>query len=122
MRGESDFAEENVRRPAASLLQSETIKLVNMADLARELSGQVETRTVTEPHADPAEFWKRRFAGWTAATPLVSTIPPERAGARKPGLYTLTMDESVSDRLRVFAERAGVPFAVLFHAAWALLL
>lgn len=121
MRGKSDFAE-NVRRPAADLFQRDTLKVVNMVDLARELSGEPQECAPAEPHPSPAEFWKRRFAGWHAPTLIVSTIPPQHTAARKPALHSLVLNESTSEKLRAFAEQVGVPFGVLFHATWALLL
>ncbi len=122
MRGDSGFADKNVRHPAIDLLQRDTLKVVNMMDLARELSGVAEAHPLVESPANPGEFWQRRFANWHAATPLVATLPPDNVVARKPVLRALTLDESSSDRLRVLADQVGVPFGVLFQATWALLL
>jgi amino acid adenylation domain-containing protein len=123
MRGKSESAEENVRRPAGDFFQRDTLKVVNMIDLARELSGATEAPVPTEPQPDPAEFWKHRFEGWRAPTPLVSTIPSQQnAAARKPAVDSVTLDESASEKLRSFADRVGIPFGVLFQASWALLL
>jgi amino acid adenylation domain-containing protein len=114
---------ENARHSAASnFLQRDTLKVVNMLDLARELTGQNEPSTPVERSSDPAEFWKRAFADWHGATPLVVTIPPENSAGRKPALYSTSLGEPGSENLRAFAERIGVPLSVLFHAAWGLLL
>jgi amino acid adenylation domain-containing protein len=121
MRGESEFAEQE-RRPGADLLQRDTIKVINMLDLARELSGEPTAPFSTAQHPDPSEFWKRAFLDWRGATPLVSTVPPPQVAARKPAQQSLTFNEAVSDELRTFADQIGVPFSVLFHASWALLL
>ena len=40
MRRESGIAPEKVHRPGGGLLQGENLKVVNMLDLARELSGE----------------------------------------------------------------------------------
>jgi len=122
MRGDSGFAEKNVRRPAADLLQRDTLKVVNMVDLARELSGQPAEVPAMGTPANPADFWKRRFADWRAATPLVVTVPPQHGAARKPALQSLSLGEAAGEKLRVFADHVGIPFGVLFHGAWALLL
>ncbi|HWN93879.1 MAG TPA: amino acid adenylation domain-containing protein [Methylomirabilota bacterium] len=122
MPGDSGFADKNVRRPATDLLQRNTLKVVNMMDLARELSGVTEAPPPMEPPTEPAAFWRRRLANWRSATPLVATIPPQNIAARKPVLRSRTLDENSSDGLRVFADQIGVPFGVLFQATWALLL
>ena len=123
MRGKSEFKSENVRHfSSATLLQRDTLKVVNMLDLARELSGQAEVLTPAKPSAEPAEFWKRAFAHWHTPTPLVATVPPENSAARKAAYYSTVIAESAADNLRAFAERIGVPFGILFHAGWALLL
>src|SRR5688572_1327510 len=121
MRGESGFAGESVRRPATDLLQRDTLKVVNMLDLARELSGEPATPHPITAHPEPAEFWKRAFANWRGATPLVCTVPPQPLAARKPAQLQLGLNENFSDELRTFADHVGVPFGVLFHATWALL-
>ena len=122
MRGESEFAE-TVRRPHADLLRGDTIKVVNMLDLARELSGEpTAPYSSTATHPDPSEFWKRAFLDWRGATPLVVTVPPTQVAARKPALQSLTFSETASDELRTFADQVGIPFGVLFHASWGLLL
>jgi non-ribosomal peptide synthetase component F len=121
MRGDSASADKNVRRPS-NLLQRDTLKVVNMVDLARELSGQAAETVSHQPGADPAEFWKRRFANWRAATPLVVTIPPQQAAGRKPALHSFALGEGTAEKLRGFADQVGVPFGVLFHGTWALLL
>ncbi len=122
MRGDSGFAGKSVRRPAADLLQHDTLKVVNMMDLARELTGVAETPKPVQSAENPGEYWRRHFANWHAATPLVVTVPPDQPVARKPGLRALMLDETASDRLRVLADQVGVPFGVIFQAAWALLL
>src|SRR5688572_22129777 len=121
MRGDSGFAEKNVRVPT-NLLQRDTIKVVNMVGLARELSGDVTEPAPTQPAASPADYWRRHFNKSSSATPLVVTVPPEETAVRKPAQAALTLSESVSERLRTFADQVGVPFGVLFHASWALLL
>jgi amino acid adenylation domain-containing protein len=93
-----------------------------MLDLARELSGQTEAPLPLGTARAPVEFWKRAFADWHSATPLVVTVPPDNSAGRKPALHSFTLTEPASDMLRAFAERIGVPLGVLFHAAWALLL
>ncbi len=123
MRGELESVRENARHSAASnFLQRDTLKVVNMLDLARELSGQTEAPVSSGTARDPAEFWKRAFADWRAATPLAVTIPPKNSAGRRPVLHSFTLTEPASEMLRAFAERIGVPLGVLFHAAWALLL
>ena len=122
MRGDSGIADKNVRRPSADLLQRDTLKVVNMADLARELSGAGETPAPVEPPQNPADFWRRYFTNWHTATPLVATVPAVNAVARRPALRGCTLDQPLSERLRVFADQVGVPFGILFHATWALLL
>jgi hypothetical protein len=42
MRGDSGFAENKNVRASADLLQRDTLKVVNLADLARELSGELD--------------------------------------------------------------------------------
>jgi amino acid adenylation domain-containing protein len=121
MRGESGIAGEKVR-PGANLLQRDTLRVVNMLDLARELSGEPAVPRSVNAHPEPSEFWKRAFADWRGATPLIATIPPEPVASRKPAQGGLTLDETTSDELRTFADQVGVPFGVLFHATWALLL
>src|ERR1041384_796154 len=121
MRGDSVSADKNVRR-SGNLLQRDTLKVVNMADLARELSGQNTETIPSQPGANPAEFWKRRFANWRAATPLIVTVPPQQAAGRKPALHSFALGESNAEKLRSFADQVGIPFGVLFHATWGLLL
>lgn len=121
MRGESEFAEK-VRRPGADLLRGDTIKVVNMLDLARELSGEPAASYSPETHPDPSEFWKRAFLDWRGATPLVVTVPPAQAVARKPAVQSFTFNETATEELRTFADQVGIPFGVLFHASWGLLL
>jgi amino acid adenylation domain-containing protein len=122
MRRDSGFADKNVRRPAADLLQRDTLKVVNMADLARELSGIEETPVRTEPPANTSDFWKRFFTNWHSATPLIATVAPGQGTARKPVLRSHTLDEGTSQRLCLFADQIGIPFGILFQATWALLL
>ena len=93
-----------------------------MLDLARELSGQSEMPADAGTTRNPAEFWKRAFANWHGATPLVVTVPPDSSVGRRPALHSISLDEQVSETLRAFAERTGVPLGIVFHAAWALLL
>jgi amino acid adenylation domain-containing protein len=124
MRGDSGFAEKNVRR-SSGLLQHDTLKVINMVDLARELSGDPELRPqgpASAPATDPADYWRHQFRGAPGATPLAVTIPPQKATARRPAQLDLTLSESLSERLRAFADQIGVPFGVLFHASWALLI
>lgn len=122
MRGDSGFAEKNVRRPAADLLQRDTLKVVNMADLARELSGQMPATAPEATGANPADFWKHRLAGWCAPTPLVVTVPPHDGAARKPAWLAVNLGEAVAEKLRGFADQVGVPVSTLFSGAWAMLL
>jgi len=118
---DSEIAE-SVRRSAADLLRGDTLKVVSMLDLARQLSGDPAAQVEPAPHPNPAEFWKRAFQNWNGATPLVVTIPPAPVAARKPARVNLSLDENVADELRAFADQVGVPFGILFHATWALLL
>ena len=93
-----------------------------MLDLARELSGEPAVPRSVNAHPEPSEFWKRAFADWRGVTPLIATIPPQPVASRKPAQSGVVLDETVSDELRTFADQVGVPFGVLFHATWALLL
>jgi amino acid adenylation domain-containing protein len=126
MRGETRSAEESSRRSATNLLQRDTLKVLNMLDLARELSGESAATTTPAsngtPQASPAEFWKRSFAHWRGATPLVVTIAPSNRGARRAAQLTHTFPELLVEEWRAFAEQTGIPLGTLFHAAWALLL
>src|SRR5688572_10501319 len=108
MRGESEFAEK-VRRPGADLLRGDTIKVVNMLDLARELSGEPAASYSPETHPDPSEFWKRAFLDWRGATPLVVTVPPAQVVARKPAVQSFTFNETATEELRTFADQVGIP-------------
>src|SRR5687768_3657338 len=123
MRGDSGFAEKNVRVPA-DLLQRDSLKVVNLAELARELTGDVEPSSPlnAEKPVDPTEYWKRHFKSFRGTTPLVVTVPPQNMAARKPAQLSFTPGKNVSERLRVFADQIGVPIGVLFQASWALLL
>src|SRR4051794_12359156 len=103
MRGESGIAGENVRRPSADLLQRDTLRVVNMLDLARELSGEPAAPRSVNAHPEPSEFWKRAFADWRGITPVVATVPPSGLAGRKPAQSGLILDENVSDELRAFA-------------------
>src|SRR6476620_12704661 len=103
MRGESGIAGENVR-PAGNLLQRDTLRVVNMLDLARELSGEPALPRSVNAHPEPTEFWKRAFADWRGVTPLVATIAPGPVASRKPAQSGLVLDEAISDELRTFAD------------------
>ncbi|HMJ89946.1 MAG TPA: hypothetical protein VK530_09025, partial [Candidatus Acidoferrum sp.] len=62
MRAESGFAPEEPRRSTDKLLHGESLKVVNMLELARELSGTVEQTKPPRPiGVTPAEFWKRKL-------------------------------------------------------------
>src|SRR5687767_8908915 len=70
MRGDSRFADRNVR--PSDLLQRDGIKVINMADLARELSGETEETISPKPATvSPADYWKRQFNRHGTPTPLV---------------------------------------------------
>ena len=122
MRRETGYAREKSHPPAGGLLQGESLKVVNMFDLARELSGNSPAEAAPQSHPiNPADFWKRHFAGWTTPTPLVVTVPPDE-NADGTGRASRTLSEACSQRLQSFARELGVPANILFAGAWALLL
>jgi amino acid adenylation domain-containing protein len=119
---ETGYAREKSHPQTGGLLQGESLKVVNMLDLARELSGAPEPESPPPAHPiNPADFWRRKFAGWTAPTPLVATIPPapDASGA---GRCSRQISESAVTRLNAFAKQLGVPLNTVFVGAWALLL
>jgi amino acid adenylation domain-containing protein len=121
MRGDSGSAEKNVRA-SANLLQRDTLKVVNMADLARELSGELDgTPAEPAPAITPADYWKEHLRG-SHSTPLPATVPPKSTTSGSAVQSSLTLSEGLSVRLRRFADQAGVPAGTLFHGSWALLL
>ncbi|HMJ89477.1 MAG TPA: amino acid adenylation domain-containing protein, partial [Candidatus Acidoferrum sp.] len=63
----------------------------------------------------------RKLAGWTGATPLTVTIPPEQKAEGSAEL-THIVPEQTTEALRRCADEFGVPFHTVFLGSWALLL
>lgn len=122
MRAESGVAPEKSRRSAGNLLDGESLKVVNMLDLARELSGNVvEPATERTTGIAPAEFWKKKLAGFAAPTPIPVTIPVREPAPVAAELSRVLSEEGIA-AVRRAADELGVPLHTVFAGAWALLL
>jgi amino acid adenylation domain-containing protein/non-ribosomal peptide synthase protein (TIGR01720 family) len=80
------------------------------------------------PAEEPAVWWRRRLAGFTAASPLPLDLPtmssarPDEPGAAEPGERGRSLSAAATAELEAFAQSQRLTLNTLFQGAWALLL